>query len=153
MLHVTTERRDPHGTRRDFHLDDDLDLIRQVEERLSHSTAKAYRRSIQAQERSPEELGKRTERYLEELRTRAARSEFLDLSTATQVARGCLELVRRLGESPEASRHRVVQAAVDYFTLEDDAEADSSIVGFDDDLEVLLVTATVLGWDLPEDDA
>ena len=41
---------------------------------------------------------------------------------------------------------------MDYFLLDDDGEDDHSIVGFDDDLQVLRVTAEVLGWDLPEDD-
>ena len=45
-----------------------------------------------------------------------------------------------------------MQAAVEYLVLDEDGEADESIVGFDDDLGVVRVTAEVLGWNLPEND-
>ena len=127
--------------------------VDKVEARLATSTAAAYRRCAAAAPRSFAELVQAVERYLQVIQTRATASEFFDLGTAERVVSRCRALLERLGHDPSPEAHQAVQAAVEYLVLDDDGEADQSIVGFDDDLRVVSVTAEVLGWDLPEDDA
>ena len=90
------------------------------------------------------------ERYVAGLRIRGRSDGFLDLDTAEKVAAGCLHLLDQLAPGMEPEPHHAVQAAVLYFVLEDDAEADDSVIGFDDDLQVLDTTAQYLGWSLSE---
>ena len=127
-----------------------MKIANRIEARLSGSTAMAYSRCISDSARSIAVLEVASRTYMDHLEGRSADSEFLDLATARRVAVGCQALMTRLGDNPSIGQHLAVQAAVDYFILEDDGEDDDSIVGFDDDLEVVRVTAEVLGWDLPE---
>lgn len=127
-----------------------MSIIDEVGRRLPPELATAYRECTSAPARSMSELDEAVARYLDELAKRPAQAEFLDLSTARRVGAACLALVRRLQSNPGAAHHAAVQAAVDYFLLDEDAEPDGSIIGFDDDLQVVRVTAEVLGWELPE---
>jgi len=120
---------------------------------LSPATAKAYARCLANPLGEVATLEHETRSYLKQVEDRATEAEFLDLETARTAAEGCLTLIERLGCSPNVARQRAVQAAVDYFVEEDDGENDNSIVGFDDDLEVVRVTAEVLGWPISEDTA
>jgi len=126
-----------------------MSFVDLVESRLPKSIATAYRRCLGGPSQAVAELKLRTDTYLDELRARAEEEEFLDLETAVQVATGCHALLGHLGEDKDAERVQAVQAAVEYFVLEDDAEDDNSLVGMDDDLQVVVVTAQVLGWELP----
>lgn len=128
-------------------------LVERIAARLSGATALAYRRCLGEAVKTRPELLHEIGTYLAQLEARAGEEEFLDLATASKVAGVCRVLVDRLGLGMDEAQLRAVQAAVAYFVLEDDGEADTSIVGFDDDLEVLRVTAFVLGWKLPELDA
>lgn len=114
---------------------------------LPSELATQYGRCLQEASRPPEALRSEVEDYLATLRRRAATDAFLDLTTAEQVARGCHELLERLGEAGDEEDHGAVQAAVAYFVLEDDAEEDGSVIGFDDDLQVVEATFRALGWD------
>lgn len=125
-------------------------FVLQIEARLSGSTAASYRNCIDARAKSADELEDEIHAYMDALQARAADAEFLDLETAARVAAGCRALLERLCRAPNPSLHRAVQAAVEYFVLEDDGEDDNSVIGFDDDLEVVRVTADVLGWEIPE---
>ena len=125
-------------------------LVERIEAQLTGEAALAYRRCSDAPLRSSAELGDSIDSYLSELESRSAETEFLDLETATRVADGCRALLSQLSDDAVPAFHRAVQACISYFVLEDDGEADSSVVGFDDDLKVVQVTAEVLGWQLPE---
>jgi hypothetical protein len=73
-------------------------------------------------------------------------SEFFDLQTADRVAELCRRLLEALPESPSDRQHRLTQLAVSYFVLEEDAEDDNeSLIGFDDDLKVVIAVIEELG--------
>lgn len=76
--------------------------------------------------------------YLKELDDAISSFEFLDITTAKNVGSTCLELLDHVGPNPSKKNHRVLQMAIRYFILDEDAEGDvSSIIGFDDDAEVV----------------
>lgn len=70
----------------------------------------------------------------------------LDVSMVEGLAEQARTMVGRAGaDAPEAER-RMVQAAVRYFVLSDDAEGDLvSLMGFDDDAQVLEAVEAQLG--------
>lgn len=83
------------------------------------------------------ELRALVQAHLAATRTASAASPWVDLEGAEQVAAACLALLDATDDlSPE---HRSwVQAACLYFAESDDGEADfDSIVGFDDDAEIV----------------
>ena len=83
------------------------------------------------------------EAYLTSLELLADTEEFLDLRTARILAKQCAALLSRKFESKQ--EHQLVQAAVRYFIEDDDAEGDTtSIIGFDDDAEVIAAVAREL---------
>jgi hypothetical protein len=88
--------------------------------------------------------------YLRLLQRQAQQVEFLDLETAERAARGCLHLISTAEHASDPARERAIQGAVEYFLRRADAEDDQSIVGFDDDLQVIRTTAEVLGHPLEE---
>ena len=110
----------------------------------------AYQRVVDAPLRQLEVLARDVGAYGLHLEQRAVQVEFMDLATANRVAVICRFLLAKLEESPCPDRHLAVQSAVEYFILEDDGEDDTSLIGFDDDLQVAQVTAAVLGWDIPD---
>ena len=76
--------------------------------------------------------------YLKELDEAISSFEFLDIATAKNVGNTCLGLLNHVGPNPSKMNHRVLQMAIRYFILDEDAEGDaSSIIGFDDDAEVV----------------
>mgnify|MGYP003679658830 CR=1 FL=1 len=82
--------------------------------------------------------------YMADLRSRSQEAEFLDLDTAERAFNGCMELLASLEATPSAEHHVAIQATALYFVLEDDAEHDDSIVGFDDDWLVVETTSRIL---------
>ena len=73
-------------------------------------------------------------------------SEFFDLQTADQVADLCRRLLEALPADPSDKQHRLTQLAISYFVLEEDAEDDNdSLIGFDDDLRVVVAVIEELG--------
>ena len=127
-----------------------MENVRIVKARLSESTGWAYIKCLTPALRPVSDLERGVQQYMDELQVRAQTSEFLDLATASKAANGCKILLSSLKADPSLQRHRAVQGAVDYFILEEDAEADDSIIGFDDDWEVVETTAAVLGVSLKE---
>lgn len=86
---------------------------------------------------SPEALRLSIDAYLEAVRTAGARDPFVDQETAEWVHRGCVALLTLW---PDLNpRHRaLVTGACRYFVQTDDGEDDlGSLVGFDDDAEVV----------------
>ncbi|MBL4771930.1 MAG: hypothetical protein JKY61_12515 [Planctomycetes bacterium] len=123
-------------------------FVDQIESRLSPSTAKAYSKCVSFTPAPQAELQERSAKYLAQLEQSNSNTEFLDIDTARKVATGCDALIAGLSNPCDVAHHRAVHAAVEYFILEDDGEDDSSVIGFDDDWQVVEVTAKVLGWGL-----
>jgi hypothetical protein len=121
-------------------------FVDQIESHLSSQVAKAYSKCVAFTPATPAELQARTAEYLQQVEQ--SQVEFLDIETARKVAAGCNSLIARLSGPCDIAHHRAVHAAVEYFILEADGEEDSSVIGFDDDWEVVQCTAKVLGWSL-----
>lgn len=69
----------------------------------------------------------------------------LDVSMVERLADRAREMVARAGTDAPEPQRRMVQAAVRYFVLSDDAEGDLvSLMGFDDDALVLEAVAAQL---------
>lgn len=83
--------------------------------------------------------------YLLRLEREAEVDDHIDLDTAEAIAeslRGLLDVVAQEGDD---EAHRLVHAAVRYFVIEEDAEDDmASLIGFDDDAEVVSEVAEAL---------
>lgn len=120
---------------------------RTVQDSLPPGISTAYASCLEDERRSLEWLGNAVSDYLGDLRARGSGDAFLDLETAEAVGAGCRRLIDQLEQSRSDAAHAAVQAAVLYFILEDDAEQDDSVIGFDDDLQVVAETFKALGWD------
>jgi hypothetical protein len=84
--------------------------------------------------------------YQQAIAKRGWRDDDVDPKLANALAEASLRLLGTLGEHSPESRRRAVQAAVRYFVIEDDADRDlDSILGLDDDAEVLNAVLTHLG--------
>ncbi len=84
--------------------------------------------------------------HLSELTAHSARHEFIDIGTATRLNAVCHRLLDRLADGAPEDHRRLVQAAVRYFILDDDAESDlHSPIGFDDDAQVVKAVAAAVG--------
>ncbi len=127
-----------------MHSGSEFELLKQ---RLPADVAAAFSACKPSSLRAPTVLRADVARYLEVLTTRSSTDAFLDFDTASKVAAGCSRLLDLLGSQPTPGVHEAVQAAIDYFILEEDAESDGSVIGFDDDLEVVQAAFEALGWD------
>jgi uncharacterized membrane protein YkvA (DUF1232 family) len=71
----------------------------------------------------------------------------IDPTLANALSEATLRLLGTLTERTPETTRRMVQAAVRYFVIEDDADGDlDSILGLDDDAEVLNAVLTKLGY-------
>lgn len=76
-------------------------------------------------------------RHMSDLEDAHERKEFLDLTTARELARMANRLLERYPTAEQADQ-RLIQAAVLYFVLDRDASPDSgSMLGLEDDAQVL----------------
>lgn len=86
-------------------------------------------------------------RHLAELQEALHNNEFLDIELAHQIA-AVLELLLADYSSFSPEHQAYIAGAVAYFISTEDSEPDlESIVGFDDDRQVLNYVLTVIGWD------
>lgn len=69
----------------------------------------------------------------------------LDPEDAREIGALCEALLDHLGDEPDPAAHTLVHAAVRYFVLEDDGDADTSIGGLEDDRAVVRAVAIALG--------
>ncbi|MEL7448246.1 MAG: hypothetical protein AAFN78_03505 [Pseudomonadota bacterium] len=93
-----------------------------------------------------ETLGEELERYVRALYVRAEFEEHFDTRTALATIDVCRSLVKALPPEPSERQHRLTQAAIRYFVLQEDADSDTeSMIGFDDDLMVARAVADALG--------
>ena len=71
----------------------------------------------------------------------------VDRAAAQRLQTACQALLGSLTEFTGDSTRQLVQAACRYYVLEEDAQADSSLGGLDDDVEVVAAVARHLGLD------
>jgi len=96
--------------------------------------------------RAREDLRTDVRGYMHKLERMADSVEFLDLDTARRLAVQCEALLSGAAEDLNQEVHVLIQVAVRYFVEDKDGEADTtSLVGFDDDAEVIAAIAKALG--------
>ncbi len=91
-------------------------------------------------------LSDELQQYVETLGTHSANAEFIDDGLADRITSLCWKLLAALPEEPDERQHRLTQLAVSYFVLAEDGHDDNhSMIGFDDDLEVVVAVIRELG--------
>ena len=91
-------------------------------------------------------LSDELEQYVETLGTNASNAEFVDDGLAEQITALCWKLLTALPADPDERQHRLTQLAINYFVLAEDGHDDKhSMIGFDDDLEVVAAVVRELG--------
>lgn len=100
-------------------------------------------------EQEPRPLGELRDEvvaYLMHVRRAAEKSNVVDLEMAEAIGDAARALIRHFrSRRDDEEAQRLIHAAVLYFILEDDAEDDlASVIGFDDDAEVISAVAVVL---------
>lgn len=92
------------------------------------------------------ELRESVSDYLDRLDEAASRVPSADPAAGREVGEQCLDLLDAADEEGEGEEpHELVQAAIRYFTMANDAASDLSAGGFEDDLEVLTAVREELG--------
>lgn len=124
-------------------------LVSRVRNEISRDLVSSYLASVPASPIEASLLRGRLDEYWQHVEGRSAREEFLDLRMAQRTYAHCTALLDHLTQVPEA--WQAVAAAVQYFIDEDDAIADTTVIGFDDDYEIARVTCDVLGVEVETD--
>ncbi len=108
-----------------------------------------WRKLIAAQLIPVHELFSQVRAYQQEIAQRADWGDSdVDPALARALVESSLKLLGTLGENTPETTRRLIQAAVRYFVLTDDADGDfDSILGLDDDAEVMNAVLTHLGHD------
>jgi len=108
--------------------------IARVLGRLPVPVATIFKRLMREPRLSRQEMRRRVASYVVDLETLARAVDYIDVDLVQSIATRCFRLIDGLREQPAEDGRRLVQAAVLYFLVEDDAEGDtSSLIGFDDD--------------------
>lgn len=95
---------------------------------------------------SPKVLSDELQEYVEELNSHSTNAELLDDGLAVRIAWLCGKLLEALPDQPDERQHRLTQLAVNYFVLAEDGHDDNhSLIGFDDDLDVVVAVIKELG--------
>lgn len=81
------------------------------------------------------ELRAELDSYLETIRVVASMARLLDIAVAERIVGVAQELLAQV-QDLEPPAQRLVNAAVRYFTREDDDEEVTGVLGFDDDVQV-----------------
>jgi uncharacterized membrane protein YkvA (DUF1232 family) len=93
-------------------------------------------------------LAREVNGYAQFVQHKAASHPEVDGASARALADVSLRLLELLNDDLGEDRRRLIQAAIRYFVLEEDAEGDLvSESGFDDDVLVMNATLRVLGLD------
>lgn len=101
---------------------------------LPAPVATIFKRLMREPRLSRQEMRRRVASYVVDLETLARAVDYIDVDLVQSIATRCYHLIDGLREGPAEDQRRLVQAAVLYFLVEDDAEGDtSSLIGFDDD--------------------
>lgn len=112
--------------------------------------SKALWTKLIAEERRPvHELVKEVKKYEQAIAQRSTvRNADVDPTLGNALAAASMKLLTTLKDDTPPERRIAIQAAVRYFVIEDDADSDlDSILGLDDDAEVLNAVMRHLGHD------
>ena len=91
-------------------------------------------------------LSDELQQYVEELDDHSSNAGFFDHDAAARIAALCWKLLDALPAEPDERQHRLTQLAINYFVLAEDAQDDNhSMVGFEDDLQVVTAVIHELG--------
>ena len=94
----------------------------------------------------PAELRTELRAYVGRITSTTPANEMLDATLCEAIARCCEGLLDMLEKDADAATHRLVQAAVRYFVIEEDIEPDrETLWGLDDDAVVCGAVASHLG--------
>lgn len=122
--------------------------IARVVEALPPAIANLFDRLMREPRRSREEMRRRVASYAVSIESLARDVDYLDVDLVQRIANRCHRLIETIHDGVSEDHRRLVQAAVLYFVLDDDAEGDtSSLIGFDDDRLVVDAVARELGVD------
>jgi hypothetical protein len=113
------------------------------------AAARVLWKQLCAEELRPvHELFKEVRAYQQALAKRSTwQDDDFDPQLARSLADASLKLLGTLNEDTPEPTRRLVQAAVRYFVIEDDADSDlDSILGLDDDAEVVNAVLRHLGY-------
>jgi uncharacterized membrane protein YkvA (DUF1232 family) len=110
---------------------------------LRQGNARDVLRSLLDEATSPtDDLHGAVDAYIAAVRLRAEREEFVDLQLAEKLATLAHRLLDHLSDQSPNAHACLIQAAVRYFVLQEDAQSDlASVVGWDDDVEVFNAVA------------
>lgn len=115
----------------------------EIPESLPEETKTAYQRYLELPLASRAILKNKINAYLETVANASGENEFLDLTTAKAIAKTLLTLIEKCPDDKICH----LQAATYYFVEADDAAPDlDSILGFDDDAEVINAVCRFLGF-------
>ena len=105
----------------------------------------AFERLLARPLANPAALAQQVAGYIDTLRAAARHNELLDLPLGETIARHCQILLDRWPQATEPQRH-AIQAAVEYFFLQEDADDDlEDILGLEDDAQVVSAVLEHLG--------
>lgn len=122
----------------------DSERGREILASLPISARQALRKRASAPVRTASELRLGIPGYLTELEDARKTNEFVDIDCARDVAARCLTLLYETADRGDEA-HWLARVAAEYFLAEDDGEHDTdSIIGFDDDLAVVIAVAAFL---------
>ena len=116
-------------------------------EGIPDASKELWTQLVTADLRPVHELFKEVRDYQQQIQQRSQwRDADVDPTLANALSEASLRLLSSLNEdSPDSTRH-LIQAAVRYFVIEEDADSDlDSILGLDDDAEVLNAVIRKLG--------
>lgn len=112
-------------------------LPHELQRHLSAETQRAVSDLLGAPPASPSEQRRRIRAHLEETLRAAGSNEFIDTSLAEQIA-AQFETLLEAWDTYSPEQRSILDAAIAYYALSDDAEDDhDSVLGFEDDAEVL----------------
>jgi len=127
--------------------------ISRVVASLPEAIAAIFKRLMREPRLSRQEMRRRVSSYLVDLETLAREVDYIDVELVQSIAYRCQRLIDGLHERSSEEHRRLVQAAVLYFLVDDDAEGDtSSLIGFDDDRLVVDAVWDELGDEGPASD-
>lgn len=118
-------------------------------EGIPNASKDLWRKLVSEELRPVHELFKEVRSYQHAISQRSTVQDAeVDPTLAKALAEASLRLLGTLNESSPENTRRLVQAAVRYFIIEDDADSDlDSILGLDDDAEVMNAVLKKLGHD------
>lgn len=117
----------------------------QLPDGIPAQAAASFLRLMQFPLEEQREMMAAVDRHVAGLSGKGVGPGVVDFSTAQRVARSLKSLLSYNLHSTEELHQRWIQAATRYFFLEDDGAPDTrSVIGFDDDAEVLNAVAEAL---------